>query len=438
MDPVRVAEHKIAMLEVAFEKLARKAAKLGMVAPKLVKGESVDVRYVEGHGLDGQFYVYEAPDGNILKPGQSYSFRRYVMVSCEGEAPVIDGWKLVAVIDHTTDQEIGNLIRNVPGMDCPSEYRHAAPICHHCGHERRRNETFLIVKDGEYRQIGRNCLADFCRDPEMAEGLIHSAEWVFAAQSIISDAEEDGGYGYGGINYYPIERVLAMSRCLIRQIGWVSKVAAGDWGFPTSSLVKNVITNPEWKKHEDRKFIEQVESLNDEDNEVAAKSLAWIRDKKADSDNLNDYIYNLLVVCSQDRIPAKHFGLACSLVQAWMKDQEMEIERKAKANRQPSEHFGTVGKRETWKLMVAGTNYWEGDYGVTSFIRFRDELGNVATWKASGTKEVEIGAEYSVKATVKAHSEFKGTKQTELSRAKMERISPVTEEEVLLEEHNAV
>ena len=43
-------------------------------------------------------------------------------------------------------------------------------------------------------------------------------------------------------------------------------------------------------------------------------------------------------------------------------------------------------------------------------------LGNVFTWAASSHQDLEIGHVYTVLGTIKDHSEYKGTKQTVLSR----------------------
>lgn len=113
---------------------------------------------------------------------------------------------------------------------------------------------------------------------------------------------------------------------------------------------------------------------------------------------------------------------------------------KLKASRPPSEHFGTVKKRETWTMTCTGTNSFESQWGVTTFVRFMDASGNVAVWKASGDVEMDRGRSYIVKGTVKEHGVYKDTKQTVLSRCACELI-PDPEFDVEEEsrvEHNAV
>ena len=45
--------------------------------------------------------------------------------------------------------------------------------------------------------------------------------------------------------------------------------------------------------------------------------------------------------------------------------------------------------------------------------------GNVMSWFSSGGAELEPGGQYVMDATVKAHSEFQGVPETQLTRAKV-------------------
>jgi len=85
-------------------------------------------------------------------------------VEIDGHAPCIDGWHLAAVLSR--NDCIGILVKTVPGKfaDCDySEYRDHDFSCDHCGFNRRRNDVFVLVKDGKQQVVGRNCLADFLR-----------------------------------------------------------------------------------------------------------------------------------------------------------------------------------------------------------------------------------------------------------------------------------
>ncbi|ATS92117.2 hypothetical protein HMSP1_72 [Sinorhizobium phage HMSP1-Susan] len=85
-----------------------------------------------------------------------------------------------------------------------------------------------------------------------------------------------------------------------------------------------------------------------------------------------------------------------------------------------SEHIGTVGKREIFTVTITGIAALESFYG-DSFLHFmKDAAGNVVIYK--GTKKLaEKGATVTIKATVKAHGERDGIKQTTLQRPVIEK-----------------
>ncbi len=79
-----------------------------------------------------------------------------------------------------------------------------------------------------------------------------------------------------------------------------------------------------------------------------------------------------------------------------------------------SEHFGTVGARTELTLQVSRVFETEGRYGVTYITTLHDAAGNEFKW--FGSYELERGSTVKAKWTIKAHEEWKGTKQTVLTR----------------------
>jgi hypothetical protein len=86
-------------------------------------------------------------------------------------------------------------------------------------------------------------------------------------------------------------------------------------------------------------------------------------------------------------------------------------------------HVGTVGERLDLTVTVTYAKASEGRFGYTTFITFVDANENRFVWKASGRFNYEPGQTVKGVATVKDHVEFKGHKQTALTRAKFTVIS---------------
>jgi hypothetical protein len=89
-------------------------------------------------------------------------------------------------------------------------------------------------------------------------------------------------------------------------------------------------------------------------------------------------------------------------------------------NRINSKHVGVVGKRQEWSVRVERTaGYFRpsfAGYGqdYVHIITMRDEAGNALVSK--GSFSAERGAQLVIKATVKAHDEYQGEKQTIVQR----------------------
>lgn len=102
---------------------------------------------------------------------------------------------------------------------------------------------------------------------------------------------------------------------------------------------------------------------------------------------------------------------------------EHYMERKAREEQRAntentSAYVGEVGTRLTLDLTAAVLlTSWYNDFGTTYLYKFADEAGNVFIWYAS--RPIELQERMTLKATIKAHNERNGVKQTVLTRCKV-------------------
>ncbi len=96
-----------------------------------------------------------------------------------------------------------------------------------------------------------------------------------------------------------------------------------------------------------------------------------------------------------------------------------------KDNSPKSDHFGEQGGRGRWHLRVTGINSFEGQFGQTYLYRFVTPGGNVAVWRSGTDAKVTRGDDLVVVGTVKQHGEYRGTKQTVLTRCSLYRADEV-------------
>ena len=85
-----------------------------------------------------------------------------------------------------------------------------------------------------------------------------------------------------------------------------------------------------------------------------------------------------------------------------------------------SDYVGQCGDRLRDISAVVTSHFsFEGAYGQTNVFRFEDEKKNVYTWFTSTSQSLQIGDPCLLTGTVKEHKEYKGEKQTILSRCKI-------------------
>jgi hypothetical protein len=423
----RVTEARDLLAKFAA-KTARAAAKAGatpLTPPTLtVRDERVVVKcYTCRHifteaALGGRSWNF-CPD---CESGKIAPFRVCTLV-LEAVKPALAGWEFLAVIEPLT---AGNLIRKVPGADTTDfsfdAWRTGDIVCDHCKTTRRRLETFLVRATGEdpaipagtVREVGRNCLAAFLGGKSAAE-IVSGLGFEKAIRDLGEDEEGSGGGRGADPLWVPVE-FLAWTCSVVRSNGWVSRAAARDHveKRATADVVGYLLTPP-WSaegRDEWEKACREYAPTAD-DGEKAAGVLAWARALNPSG----DYETNLHLVAKEEWLNPKHSGILASAVVAYERARGNEIKRAERAVRAAaSGHVGTVGARETFTdLTVDNVFTVETQYGNLHINKFRDAAGNALVWKTASTRFTP-GDKIVLTGTVKAHAEYKGEKQTELTR----------------------
>jgi len=415
----KVPADNLPLLQERIEKLNKRAAKLGVQPIVLKVGEPIreEKKVPVSDGFGG--YERDPETNEILR---ETVVKITYPVEVEGQAPKYAGWTLVAALEFIAangENEAAMFIRTVPGQSLPADFRHADQKCDHCGLIRRRSETFVVRHDdGVLKQVGRQCIADFLghQDPERYAQI---AEWEFSASDICGEAEEDGWGGGGGRETIWMPDYLAYVAMSVRTDGWLSRSKArllpeGDRRSPTADRALSAMFE---KPSKENPHPARPEA---EDIEFAGKAVEWLRGTLAKQAELNDYQHNLVVICTRDVVIKKGFGVAASLISTYKREMGFEAERKVRIEREgKSEFFGEVGKREVFTLTVLKVIDLQSDFGASHLHRFVDQKGNIATWFSS-SQSLEIGKTYQIKGTVKKHEEYKGIKQTMLTRCSIE------------------
>lgn len=417
-------------LEETVSKLAKRAQKLGLEAPRLEIVSEFASPKLRRVNVDTSCLNWDDPriarrldsDGNVLiETPEMVPMVRFRLI---GQAPRLNGWTFRSTLEHMGDETI---IAATPGFSVPAKYRKTGNVCEHCQFNRKRVQTFILEHDdGRMMQVGRSCLKDFLghQDPNKAASYAEELGTLVELCGASGGEEDELSDGYSGgraPQAWNLADYLGYCAANIRVNGWVSRKQARDSMasatadsayaamFPSPFAVKKDIIVPEAQ-----------------DTAVAVAALAWVRDgwlaAREEGVELADYEHNVAGIVKMDYVMSKTMGIAASIISAHARAIGREIEKKKAL---AGKHVGTEGKREIFKGLTLARIYdWETDFGVARIHTFYDDLGNTLVWKASSEK-LDIGVTYDVTATVKRHAmnNKTGAPETWLSRAKAVRVS---------------
>jgi len=394
----RIHEVNLPKLEAKLEKINKKAAKLNC------KPVTLEIVSIEHQEVEKKFY------NDII----GTEIHRWYNVRINGFAPSLNGWEFVASIEFA---DTGNIVHAVPGHTYPERYRNINSICEHCNTDRKRKNTYILhnINTNEFKAVGRTCLKDFLGhpNPEDYASLLEA----YADEEYFGTAPAPGS-GYE--SRIDIQEYLPIVAWCIEHHGWVSKSrVAEEGGCSTADYALSLMFPLGFESQKEAE--EMRKTLQPKHRELASNTISWV-ENLTETQKQNDYLYNLSVLFADRYVTKKNLGFVASAIASYQKhlEKQREIERKAQ-KAAISEFFGTVGKREIYELTLIDVKYWENDFGVTAFAMFEDQNGNIAVWKTQPHQiaEIETGEVIKLKGTVKDHQEYKGTKQTVLSRCKI-------------------
>lgn len=347
---------------------------------------------------------------------------KYYDIEVEGKAE-INGWKFVASLEHT---DAGNVIYSIGDLEVPHRYYDCAPYCEHCRTNRARKDSFIIYNQEtqEFKQVGKSCLRDY------TFGM--SAEAVSQYEQAFKEAQEaSDSYTWGGfIPYVKTLDYAAFVAETIRIYGYVKRdnyaetPCTADIAYDLYRYVNDMV-----RRREEREYLETLynEALSrgwDKDltnsRALAETVIAWILNNERD----DNYFHNLKVACSGEYIECREHGLVASAFPAYNRQLEWDAERRDREAKQRDEAAastwaGNVGDRVSFKLAdFSVITSWETQWGTTFVYKLKDSNGLTYTWKTSNHVG-EWCIDREVKGTIKELKEFRGVKQTELTRCKI-------------------
>lgn len=416
----RIRAEMLPSLQEKLEKLNRKAVKVGVEPAKIhVRFEQVEHRIPRSHA----HLRHILPDHEIPKVAI-----RYLHIGVEGQRPKFEGWDFIATVEHT---EAGNILRKAPGAseECPLHFRESKPVCDHCKVQRYRKNTYIVKHDsGEWKQVGRQCIRDFLGHADPKEIAAVMSFWE-SLEGACGEADHDDDYErgrWGAEPCYEPQFIAQVAAAIIRKCGgYVSKKLADmdESRQSTAMAIREYLSPCPADPYAARMWREMRERFKPEEQDVefGRQAIAHVRAEiggKAASER-SDFEHNLLVSVSQEWAGHRDIGILAYVVEHYRRHLSIEAEKRSpKAN----EHIGEVGARLDLELVVAKViNLGFSQFGERCMILFRDAAGNMFKWAtdASRADEMELDKAVKIRGTVKKHDDYKGRKQTVLTRCKV-------------------
>jgi hypothetical protein len=388
-----IPESAIEVVAERIEKMNLRSTKKGMPLLSLSLGESkpVPACSVRSTGL-------------CLKENHICGTVNLVDVSIVGDTPKMGSFSLIGTIESLAGKPV---LMAVPGREFPVSYRDADPMwCDHCRTRRNRNETHVVRSDaGEYFQVGSTCVKDF-----LGWDVAPFLRWFRSVESIIDEDMLSGGR-YVDPLFTPRE-IVSWASIIVQVDGKYNRSAEDN---STKAGVFDFLFPNKWNQ-QDRDFY--TDHLDAEQSMAIEQATVDALD--ALDGTGSDWHYNLYTCWTAEHVTTKQVGILSSAVILGLRALDIQVQQRIqKETYGESEHIGNVKERLTLDLVVVGEKTFIGQFGETTLLTFREKSsGNVVKWFASNPPDVTVGDEIVLKATVKAHEEYKGQKQTMVTRCK--------------------
>jgi len=265
--------------------------------------------------------------------GQPGMMERVVNIDVNGETPKFNGWSFVATLNHTVE---GNVVRAIPGLEVPVQFRNRQPVCDHCQCSRNRRDTYIVRHDdGTFKQVGSNCLKDFLGHTDPSK-LAAAAELILGAFDVC--AAHTGRTGGNAMNIFRIdlpEYLNAVATVVLRDGRFITRKMANETDgamIPTSVTAMGLFSSHRFHGN----WAESAVKLATDAREwVISKYAPHLCDSGSDADfksalmnfvtnrndSLSDFEHNLLIVSSCEAIEPKMAGVAAYIIEAFRRAQ---------------------------------------------------------------------------------------------------------------------
>ena len=333
-----------------------------------------------------------------------------LVVDVEVEASYkINDYEFVASLEYSEELKENMIKKPNEGTYVPDIYR-TRTFCDHCGVNRSRKYTVLLrnTVTGEYVQVGKSCVKDY-----LGVDIGNYASYL----SFFDDLEDynDSISGASGVSLkqaYDFEDIILQTLEYVKRFGYISKQQAYDSdAVATSTQVWHAINH-------DKDFYGNIMYEEYEISKESKESFADIAEYLNGAGDQSDYVHNLKMLMNMPYIDGKNFGLVVSVV-GWFLREKHKMDEKANKTKASSEYIGSIGDKVEFTAVPTCVFSSESSFGMFYIYKFNCN-NNIIVWKTSKPLADVVTT---IRGTVKSTEEFRGEKQTEVTRCRIISVS---------------
>lgn len=371
--------------------------------------EGYEVSFAEAEPQPVYDEVYDPNTGGFESRGLvPLYYVEMVDLTIIGSIPRIGDYEVIALLED--DEHAGIISRVFPGVPETdlSGVRVDSMECDHCHITRSRVRTYVLrdLATGALTKVGKGCLS-------LYTGLTVSPSFASSSLKLSDEMDElvnNSRYASSDL-CVETEYLLTLAVGAIQLHGWRSKAKAyEEGGVSTAQLVSDCLSNSLAAATRRERFTAAADPAR------VAAVLRYVREDLREDGS--EYVANLRACTAPDLVGYRNFGLVTSAVASYDRHVAQLAER-ARAERATgaSEWVARPKDRITVDVEIVSTSPISGyDDRPSTVVKMVTSDGDALTWFATGVIDWDPGSQMRVRATVKGHTVFRGTKETRVTR----------------------
>ena len=397
---------------IPVARLTKAKAELDKVNRRAERSGIPGIKYSisEPFGIESPRYQIDSP---MYSPNDTVN-RQHVNLTFDETRVGIAGYTPVATLDYAHDTPT---IFEWPGKSIPDHMRDVDGQCSHCNKRRSRRYVYILQNNetGEYVNIGKSCIQDYIG--YSPEAILSTYQWLIRAEKAIDDDLDVNTGSWGERDIISLAEMLPLAVAVIEHRGWTSRAMAEKTDFrvpATSDIVSEWFWSYLYETPDEIKDIDMSEDARKRYSETANRVIETARN----IDTQNIYETNLKIIAHDDYCTLREFGLAVSMVSYAQRVWDNTTPKPKQE--ETSIHMGNLKDRLEIPVTIELIKPIDTAWGVSYLFKMRTVTGNCLSWFASNPpNDIEEGDNITLRGTVKAHTEWQGRKETQLTRCKV-------------------